>query len=222
MTPFHAYVETWSDTSVEEYLGSQYQENFVPVNDTLGEGEPIWINEMGFATTPGRSERAQANWFARAASTFLADPQIEHLGFYELRDLPRASAALGDDANYYLGLLHTDGTKKLAFATVDLITDLLDVGTLVVADQEAQVTVTAGAAGDLHHHLFVRPDGKQVLFVYDKRAAPTVDVTLQRPGRRAIAYALDGTSTSYSAFDGTGLADITLSPGEVAIFVVEP
>ena len=68
---------------------------------------------------------------------------------------------------------------------MDLITDLLDVGTLVVADQEAQVTVTGGAAGDLHHHLFVRPDGKQVLFVYDKRAAPTINVTLQRPGRRA-------------------------------------
>ena len=222
VTPFHAYVETWSDTTVEEYLAGQYQDNFVPVNDTFGEGEPIWINEMGFATPPGRSERAQANWFARAASTFLADPQIEHLGFYELRDLPRSSAALGDDANYYLGLLRTDGSKKLAFSTVDLITDLLDVGTLVVADQEAQVTVTAGAAGDLHHHLFVRPDGRQVLFIYDKRSAPTVGVTLQRPGRRAFAYALDGTSTSYSAFDGTTLTNIALSPGEAAIFVVEP
>ena len=98
----------------------------MPHNDTLGEGEPIWINEMGFATTPGRGEREQANWFARAASTFLADPQIEHLGFYELRDLARESAALGDDANYYLGLLRTDGSKKLAFATVDLLTDLPD------------------------------------------------------------------------------------------------
>jgi hypothetical protein len=222
VTPFHAYVETWSDTSVEEYLGSQYQENFAPVNDTLGEGEPIWINEMGFATTPGRSERAQANWFARAASTFLADPQIEHLGFYELRDLPRSSAALGDDANYYLGLLHTDGTKKLAFATLDLITDLLDTGTLVVADPEAHVAVTGGASGDLYRHLFVRPDGRQVLFVYDKRAAPTISVTLQRPGRRAIAYALDGTAAAYPAFDGTTLSNIALSPGEVAIFVVEP
>ena len=169
-----------------------------------------------------RSERAQANWFARAASTFLADPHIEHLGFYELRDLPRSSAALGDDANYYLGLLHTDGTKKLAFSTVDLITDLLDVGTLVVADREAAVTVTGGAAGDLYHHLFLRPDSRQVLFVYDMRAAPTISVSLQRPGRRATAYALDGTSTPFPAFDGTTLSNIALSPGEVAIYVVEP
>jgi hypothetical protein len=222
VTPFHAYVETWSDTSVEEYLSGQYQEYFVPTNDTFGEGEPIWINEMGFATTPGRSEREQANWFARAASTFLADPQIEHLGFYELRDLPRSSAALGDDANYYLGLLRTDGSKKLAFATVDLLTDLLDTGTLIVADAEAKVTVMEGAAGNLYHHLFVRPDGTQVLFIYDKRAAPTVSVTLQRPGRRAVAYALDGTATPYTAFDGTTLSHISLSPGEVAIFTVEP
>ena len=61
-----------------------------------------------------------------------------------------------------------------------------------------------------------------MLFVYDKRSAPTITVTLQRPGRRAIAYALDGTSAPYSAFDGTTLANIALSPGEVAIFVVEP
>ena len=95
-------------------------------------------------------------------------------------------------------------------------------GTLVVADQEAQVTVTAGAAGDLYRHLFLRPDGSQVLFVYDKRSSPTTAVTLQRSGRRAIAYSLDGTPAAYPAFDGTTLTNVKLSPGEVAIFVVEP
>jgi polysaccharide biosynthesis protein PslG len=222
VTPFHAYVETWSDTSVEEYLDGAYKEYFVPINNTLGEGEPIWINEMGFATTPGRSEREQANWFARAAATFLADPHIEHLGFYELRDLPRTREALGEDANYYLGLLRTDGSKKLAFATVDLITDLLDVGTLTVADDEARVTVTNGAAGDLHRHLFVRPDGVQVLFVYDKRSSPTVAITLARTGQRAFAYDLDGTAAPFAGFDGATLSNVVLTPGEVAIFAVDP
>jgi polysaccharide biosynthesis protein PslG len=222
VTPFHAYVETWSETSVEEYLDGAYREYFVPINNTLGEGEPIWINEMGFATTPGRSEREQANWFARAAATFLADPHIEHLGFYELRDLPRTREALGEDANYYLGLLRTDGSKKLAFATVDLITDLLDVGTLTVADDEARVTVTNGAAGDLHRHLFVRPDGVQVLFVYDKRSSPTVAITLARTGQRAFAYDLDGTAAPFAGFDGATLSNVVLTPGEVAIFAVDP
>ena len=62
----------------------------------------------------------------------------------------------------------------------------------------------------------------QVLFVYDKRSSPTVDVTLQRQGRRAIAYSLDGTATPYAAYDGGTLTGIALTQGEVAIFAVEP
>jgi hypothetical protein len=222
ITPFHAYPETWSDASVETYLDAVYHDFFVPQNDQMGEGEPIWINEMGFATTPQRSERDQANWFARATATFLADPQIEHLGFYELRDLSPESEALGDDANYYLGLLRTDGSKKLAFATVDLLTDLLDVGTLAVASSEVEVKVREGAAGDLHQQLFVRPDGVQVLFLYDKRSSPVVDVTLPYRGTRVVAYSLDGAYSLYRAFDGKTVTDIRLTPGEVAIFAIEP
>jgi hypothetical protein len=219
--PFHAYVETWSEDSVEGYLDDWYRENFVALNETAG-SQPIWINEMGFATTPGRSEREQANWFARATATFLADPTVEHLGYYELRDLSPQTQALGDDANYFLGLLYNDGTKKLAFATVDLLTDLLDTGTLVVADDQVAVDVAWGSAGDLHHHLFVRPDGVQVLFIYDKAGSPTVNITLDRPGSRAIAYALDGSSTPAPLDGGTVLGEIALTPGEVAIFAIEP
>jgi polysaccharide biosynthesis protein PslG len=55
---------------VENYLGTQYRDYFVVYNNTQGEGEPLWINEMGYAMTPGRTEEQQANWFARAISTF--------------------------------------------------------------------------------------------------------------------------------------------------------
>ncbi|MBA3961605.1 MAG: hypothetical protein H0X40_06860 [Chthoniobacterales bacterium] len=51
--------------------------------------KPIWINEMGFATTKGRTEVDQANWFARAVSTFLATKLVQELGIYEIKDLPR-------------------------------------------------------------------------------------------------------------------------------------
>jgi hypothetical protein len=222
VTPFHAYPETWLPESVETYLGSQYADHFVPNNEQGGGSKPIWINELGFATTPGRSERDQANWFARAAATFLADPHVEHLGFYELRDLSPDQEALGDEANYHLGLLRADGSKKLAFYTVDLLTDLLDAGVLQVADAELKVQATAGAPGDLYQHLFVRPDGMGVLFLYDKRAHVTVDVTLPPRWRRAVRYQLDGSSAPHAAFDGTTLSGVRLAPGEVAIFTVEP
>jgi hypothetical protein len=98
VTAFHAYPETWTpdDVSVENYLDGRYRA-FVRDNRSLGEGEPIWINEMGFAVTPGKTELDQANWWARAVSTFLADPHIEHIGVYEIKDLPVGESVIGDE-----------------------------------------------------------------------------------------------------------------------------
>jgi polysaccharide biosynthesis protein PslG len=224
ITPFHAYPETWteSDVVVENYLDRHYRESFVVDNKTLGEAEPIWINEMGFSVTPDKSEREQANWWARAVSTFLADPHIEHIGVYEIKDLPLGKETIGDQKNHYLGITRADRGKKLAFYTVDLLTDLLDVGTLTTAPSELTVAVSAGEAKELYRRLFKRPDGSQVLFIYDKSASPTVSVTLKTRGRTAVRYELDGSSAKHSGFDGHTLTDIRLTPGNVAIFRIDP
>jgi hypothetical protein len=223
ITPFHAYPETWTpeDVVVENYLNSGYRA-FVNHNQTLGEGEPIWINEMGFALMPGRSEAEQANWWARAVSTFLADPHIEHIGVYEIKDLARGTEALGDDKNYYLGLTRADGTKKLAFYTVAMLNDLLSVGRITSANHELSLAISEGEAGELYWRLFKRPDGKQVLFVYDKKAGPTVRVTLRTRGAAAFKYELNGASTKVAAFDGNVLSAVRLTAGEVAIFRIDP
>jgi hypothetical protein len=222
ITPLHVYSESWSSESVETYLGPQYHEVFVPLNNTRGEAEPIWINEIGYATTPGKTEEQQANWWARAVSTLLADPEIEHIGIYEIKDLPQGSDVIGDAVNYYLGITRTDRTKKLAFHTLDMLTDLLNTGTITPADTEATVTVTSGKSNQLYHHLFIRPDGRQVLFVYDKLGNPTVRVSIRRPGKTATRYALDGSSAPHAAFDGRTLDEIQLRPGNVAIFSIDP
>jgi polysaccharide biosynthesis protein PslG len=224
VTPFHAYPETWTPDSVrvENYLDASFRESFVALNDSLGGSNPIWINEMGFATTPGKTERQQANWWARAVSTYLAEPAIEHIGIYEIKDLSPERDAIGDAANYHLGLTRTDRTKKLAFHTVDLLTDLLDTGTITVADGDVMVEVTSGAAGDLHRHLFVRPDGGQVLFLYDLESSPEVQVTLTDPASTAQLFALDGSSTATALEEGRKLSGVQLSPGEVLIFKFDP
>ena len=223
ITPFHAYPETWtsSDVVIENYLDARYRE-FVRANRTVGEAEPIWINEMGFATTPGKSERDQANWWARAVSTFLSDPHIEHIGVYEIKDLPLGKEIIGDEKNHYLGLTRADRTKKLAFHTVALLKNLLGANKITPADGDLTLSVSGGEAGDLHSHLFSRADGKQVLFVYDKGGNPTVRVRLKNPGMTAEKYELDGTSTIYSEFDGRTLDNIKLTAGNVAIFRIDP
>jgi hypothetical protein len=224
VVPVHAYPETWTPDSVtvENWLGAWYVEHFLPAVDSACGVRPIWIDEAGFATTPGKTEREQANWWARAIATFMATPRVEEIGIYEIKDKRPDKAVIGEPANYFLGLTRVDRTKKLAFHTVAMLVRLLDVGTLGVEDDSMRVEVTAGRAERLYRHLFVRPDGRRVLFVWDRTGSPTLAIQLARPGTRVVEYALDGGSAAYPEFDGRTIAGVHLAPGEVRTFVIDP
>lgn len=221
---FHAYPETWTPDSVivENYLDAGYHEGYLPVIRAECGGKPIWINETGFATTPGRTEREQANWWARAFATFLADSAVQHIGIYEIKDLPTDQPVIGDAPNYHLGLTHADRRPKLAFHTVRMLVDLFDTGAITVADRELSVRLTEGDAEGLHHHLFERPDGVRILMVWHLSAPATVDVTIGRAGSAARAYALDGTSSPAPEFERGTLRALRLTTGDVRVFVIEP
>ena len=233
--PVHAYPETWTSDSVtvETYLGQDYAQHFLPAVDRACGPKPIWINETGFATAKGRTERDQAAWWARAIATFAATPRVEHIGIYEIKDLRPGSDVIGDPENFHLGITRADRTKKLAFSTVKLLAGLLS-GPLTVANGDVQVTpaAAAGAPPDAGEpgarppdvHLFRRPDGRQVLVAWVRRGArpARVDLTLTRPGGSATEYALDGTPSVRSGFDGRVLRDVELVPGEVRIIAVAP
>jgi polysaccharide biosynthesis protein PslG len=217
--PFHAYPETWTPDSVtvERYLGDRFAEGFVaPADRTCGR-HPIWINETGFATVPGKTDAAQAAWWARAFATFIAAPRIEHLGIYELRDQRLGTPVIGDAPNYYLGLIRRDGTRKPAFETVKLLVRLFGQDSIAVDDSGLRIQVRSGAIGELHHHLFVRPDGRRLAFVWDRTGHPRVRLGLERPVRRAVRWALDGTSRPWPVSGGRSL-DVDLTPGDVTIF----
>jgi hypothetical protein len=223
VVPFHAYPETWTPASVtvENYLDASYRRYFIPVVEGACGGKPIWINETGFATTPGKTERQQANWWARAIATFVADRRVEHIGVYEIKDAARDQPVIGDAPNYYLGLTQHDRTKKLAFDIVRLLAGLLN-GRIHVADAALTVSVEAGTKGRLFHHLFRRADGRQILVIWDKRGAPRLSIRLFDGGHTAVEHALNGASSRYDAFDGQTLRDVQLRPGEVRIFEIRP
>ena len=223
VVPFHAYPETWTPDSVvvENYLDASYGRFFLPTVDSECGGKPVWINETGFATTPGKTERQQAEWWARAIATFAAAPRVEHIGIYEIRDAPQDRPVIGDAPNYHLGITRRDRTKKLAFDTVKLFAHLLGVDSITVADSELAVTVSGGREGQLYHHLFRRPDGRQVLVVWDKRESPTLRVALGRRGTTVTEYSLGGAATPYRAFDGQALTDVRLTPGVARIFEIQ-
>lgn len=222
--PFHAYPETWTHDSVtvERYLDPGYTRVFLPAADSLCGHRPIWINETGFATTPGKSDRAQAEWWARAFATFLAAPRVEHLGIYEIRDQRLDTPVIGDAPNYYLGLVRRDGTKKPAFETVRLLVGLFGADSITVADGDLDVRVTGGKAGELYHHLFIRPDGRRLAFVWDRTGRPTVDLWFRNRIGPARLYELDGSSRPWTSTSGRAIRDVPLTAGAVRIFVAEP
>ena len=221
--PFHAYPETWTPDSitVENYLGPAFRGGFVAEADRRCGRKPIWINETGFATTPGKSEKDQAEWWARAVATFLAEPRVEQIGIYEIKDQQPGTEVIGDTPNYYLGLIRRDGSPKLAFETIRLLVRLFHGDSITVADPLLRVRVTAGSAGQLHHHLFIRPDGRQLVFVWDKSGSPTVELTLPAPTGAITAYATDGRASSWKNVKGNTIRGIALQQGTVRIFLAE-
>jgi polysaccharide biosynthesis protein PslG len=225
--PFHAYPETWTpkNITVENYLDQGYTGfflgKFIPTVDEKCARQPVWINEAGFATAPGKTEKEQANWWARAIATFLADPRVEHLGIYQVRDRKKSESVIGESENYYLGILRSDGHPKLAFHLLKRLVPLMNTGYITVADPELAVEVAGGRKGELYRHLFVRPDGRQVLFVWDRTGSPTLCLR-PRPGSSVTEYRLDGTTKSYAAYDGKRLDDVRLEPGIARIFEIAP
>jgi hypothetical protein len=220
--PFHAYPETWTPDSVtvENYLGAGYGGDFLPEADSLCGRRPIWINETGFATTPGKSEREQAEWWARAFATFLAAPRVEHLGIYEIRDQRLDTPVIGDVPNYYLGLIRRDGTPKPAFAAVKLLVSLFRGDSVTAADGDLEVRVVNGAAGALYHHLFIRPDGRRLAFVWDRAGSPMVELRLRKTPGAVTLWELDGTNRPWSEVRGRSIRNVGLERGRVRIFEI--
>lgn len=221
---FHAYPETWTPDSVdvENYLGAQYRRAYLPVVREACGGKPIWMNEIGFATIPGRTEVEQASWWVRAVATFLAAPGVEHIGIYELKDLPREREVIGDEPNYHLGLVRTDGEPKLAFHTVAMLVDLFAADSVAVIDEELDWTIVEGEPAAIHGHLFLRSDGAQVAILWGEGGEATVDVRLARSVGSARQVHLDGSWHSFAGVDGRTLRGARLAPGAPVILRVDP
>lgn len=195
IAPFHAYPETWTppDVRVENYLSGEYRSEYLPTLHRACNNQPVWINELGYATTPGRSEAAQADWWVRAFGTFLADSAISHLGIYELKDLPPDQPVIGDAPNYHLGLMHVDRKPKLAYRTVQMLVRLMGPEKRIRVDRSRIVDIINGDSAALHASAFDRPDGIRVAFVWIERGQARVRIDPPAGTTRMTTYDLDGT-----------------------------
>jgi hypothetical protein len=219
--PVHAYPETWTPegVTVENYLGAWFDTGFVRAADALCGRKPIWINETGFATVAGRTEREQANWWMRAIATFAAEPRVEEIGVYEIKDLRPDRAAIGDAPNYHLGITGVDRTKKIAFGTVTRLVALLGTAPIRVEDDAIAVGASPPDA-EIYRHLFQRADGRRVLFLWTKRGPATVTVRIPGGSGAATEYGVDGAAIGRVEIDSGALVDLELRPGDVRLFEI--
>jgi polysaccharide biosynthesis protein PslG len=218
--PIHSYAESWlpPDVTVENYLDQL--SGFLPIADRACGRKPIWLNEVGFPTDAAHSERDQAHWWVRAIATFLAHPRVEHIGVYEIKDLMPKQQAIGDAVNYHLGITRADRTKKVAFYTIDLLTDLLDKGQLSVDDDSVRVSGGGEGSGDVYFHLFTRPDGDQVFVIWTR--GPEQTVSVQIPGVRAsLEFDVDSRPLGWD-IEASVLRKLALTPGVPRIFRLMP
>jgi hypothetical protein len=220
--PFHAYPETWTppDVTLESYLGPGFTKDFVAAADSACGLKPMWINETGYATTPGRTELDQARWWTRAVATFVAQPRIEHIGIYEIKDLRPDKAAIGDAPNYHLGLTRVNREKKVAFATVARLVKLL--GGHGITVDTPQVAVTAASDATVHRQLFTREDGRQVLFLWTRDAESVVHVSLRADAARIVEYSVDGQPAGESILLEDRLQKLVLRTDEPRVFEIVP
>jgi len=219
--PFHAYPETWTpaDVTLENYLGLTFGTEFVTAADRACGRKRLWINETGYATTPGRSEDDQARWWIRAVATFLSQPRIDHLGIYEIKDLPKNREAIGDAPNYHLGITHVDRRKKVAFPALQRLVSMMAAQPITIADPRGSIS-SAPAGSGLYHHLFTRADGSQVLFMWSRRSRGVVSVS-PTAVTALNEFGIDGKPRGRIDVSGA-TAEITLQAGEVRYFEVVP
>jgi polysaccharide biosynthesis protein PslG len=219
IVPFHAYPETWTpaDVDLEHYLGPHFDDGFARAVDTTCGVKPIWINETGYATVEGRTERDQADWWARAIAVFTAEPRVEEIGVYEIKDLEPKRAAIGDTPNYHLGITRTDRRKKLAFETVRMMVALFS-GPVTV--ESAHVVASGG--GEHYVYAFARDDGRQIVVAWVKGADQTLTISVPRAATGVVEHRLDGTVAPFDAFESGTLSHVELHPGTARVFELHP
>lgn len=218
IVPIHAYPESWSSYRAEDFLtpsGTQF-DALVKVLEEKAKSQPIWINEMGYPTTAGRTETDQANMIRRAIATLLATGQVELIGWYEIKDLYRSFRAIGNEYNYHLGLTRVDQTKKIGFDTYRNIVQLFNHEPLTLEE----VHVTSGdvppgtVSRNVRVHAFRRlRDDHLLIFAWALRSSRELDVSIELPGLRigeVREYDLNGRALPVHAHDGSRLVDVRL------------
>lgn len=229
VVPIHSYHESWSAAAVESYLtrwGSPFQD-IKELLQAKGNGQEVWVNEIGYPTNGGRTEEDQASFIRRAVATLMSTEAVNLISWYEIKDLPLDFhlGVIGDDNNYHLGLTYVDRTPKLGFYTYQNIVELLNYEPVrYLGDAITYEEKSPGRNPQrIYVHGFARENhGDIILFVWLYGPKSVMDITLTLPGPIAsmVEYDYDGTAMEIIGFTGNSI-DLELKQDHARLFRVK-
>lgn len=241
----HAYFETWHHAGLEtlsEYVGRARE-----IVGRYGEGEAIWLAEVGYSNhRKGRevssAYRARFDYehsldfaavsLVRILARARATENVNLLAWYEVKDPPLGDDVIGDVNNRHLGVAFADHAPKPALAALRFMRSFLGVP-LRVRDPDALISAAVGT--DAVVHVFETADGALRVVAWLRTTSPRLvgirsgvdpraeEVTLTLPeaaGKRATMFNHLGRVIARRPLGGQGpdgTLSLTLRPGEVTV-----
>lgn len=211
----HNYFETWSGTPNENVI--DYVHSVADVVQMYGNGQSIWMAEVGYSTFRGKdgrisehytaqydyehTPRYQAVHIVRTLTMLHATEKLAAIAWYEVKDLTSSEDVIGDDNNRHLGVATLHHEKKPAETALSFFNKLFS---RKVRSIDKNTLVTKAAGSNAQIHAFEVEDGSVIVVGWLKtfvRGTRTKDmngtakdgrseqVTVQLPEKRSGAVA---------------------------------
>ncbi|HEX2101341.1 MAG TPA: hypothetical protein VHF69_11780, partial [Candidatus Synoicihabitans sp.] len=199
----HSYFETWHEDPIE--MLPQYIEEAAQLVHRFGEGEPLWMAEVGYSSRTSRAGVTelyrprfrnehtadyQASALVRTIFLSASTGRLSLLAWYRINDLPPTQDVIGDDHNRHLGIVDAFGNPKPAFTSFRWLTSLFS-QPYRVSNHELIAVTDEGVPAEVH--AFALADGRHVVAAWlpppDSAAAPRQPVEDVRRARVQLTLA---------------------------------
>ncbi|MCF7808303.1 MAG: beta-galactosidase [Candidatus Marinimicrobia bacterium] len=173
----HNYFETWHPDPVEHI--TDYVDEIYSIVAAYGDGQPVWMAEVGYSTWRMDSARVSNDYVAcyeyehtpeyqavdlfKRCALVAATHQVSAIAWYELKDLPMGEDVIGDNNNRNLGVCYVDHTPKPAAQALKTFNVLFNKPFLNISED---VKVSASEDLDTQSLSFKMNDGSVLLVAW--------------------------------------------------------
>ena len=169
----HNYYETWSGTPNENVI--DYVNSVADVVQMYGDGQSIWMAEVGYSSFRGNNGRISEHYTAlydyehtaryqavhlvRTLTMLLSTEKLSAIAWYEVKDLTSHEDVIGDDNNRHLGVATLHHEAKPAEHALRFFNGLVGNARSI----DAATVVTGPVGSDAVVHALEHEDGSVIV-----------------------------------------------------------